>query len=349
MKRIIALLLCLMLALPALSFAEEEKVLNILSWLGYVDDETLADFETETGIKVVWSPMESNESMLLKLSQGGAAEYDLVLASDYALDVLRQQGLIQKLDLSKLSNYANLDESFLNQSYDPANEYVIPYMAGCPLIIYDSEKVPFEITSYADLWDERLKDNVSILDNARVTCGITLKTMGKSINETDPAVLEQMKAKLMSLRPNIRTANDTESYTAIATGDANVGFLFTPYVFMVQNDRETNKLPLMKVVYPKEGLGFGVDGLVIPASAPHTSNAHLFLDFLMRPDVAAHNAESQMYMCVNKAATDYLSAQYLENPIFNVPSDLLNNAEMVQNVGTTDTLYQEIYTAFINQ
>ncbi len=349
MKRLIAAFLCLLLAVPAISLAEEEKVLNILSWVGYIDDDTIASFEEETGIKVVWSPMDSIDSMLLKVSEGGGADYDLILTSDYSMDILRKAGLLQKLDKEKLPSYENLDEKFLSQPYDPENEYVVPYTAGSPLIIYDPEKVPFEITRYEDLWDERLQGSVSILDNARVTCGIALKTMGESFNETDPEVLARMKEKLMKLRPNIRTANDTESYTAIATGDASVGFLFTPFVYMVQLDREAAGLERMTVVYPEEGLGFGIDGFVIPAAAKHPENAHILLNYLMTPEVAAHNAEAQMYMCVNKAATDYLSSQYLDNPVVDIPEEILAKAEMIENVGESETLFQEIYTAFLNQ
>lgn len=199
MKKLVALMLCALMVIPTFALAEEEKVLNILSWEGYVDSDTLAAFEEETGIDVIWSPMDSIDSMLLKVTEGGGSDYDLIISSDYSLDILRKQGLIQKLDKSKLSNYGNLDPAFLSQTYDPDNEYVIPYMAGCPLIIYDPERVPFEITGYEDLWNEALVDSVAVLENARVLCGITLKTMGKSMNETDPDVLAQMKEKLMPL------------------------------------------------------------------------------------------------------------------------------------------------------
>ena len=132
-----------------------------------------------------------------------------------------------------------------------------------------------------------------MLENARVLCGITLKTMGKSMNETDPDVLAQMKEKLMPLYPNIRTFGDMESYSAVTTGEASVGFMFTPFVYMVQLDH-----PEFKVVYPKEGLGYGIDGLVIPTDAKHVDAAHQFLDYLMRPEVAANNAEMQYYICL---------------------------------------------------
>lgn len=348
MKKWIALVLCILMVLPSLAVAQEEKVVNILSWVGYIDDDTLAAFEAETGIKVIWSPMDSIDSMLLKVMESGTADYDLILTSDYSLDILRQQGLIQKLDKSLLPNYANLDEAFLSQSYDPENEYVVPYTAGSPLIIYDPDTVGFEITGYEDLWHESLVGSVALLDNARVNCGIALKTMGRSFNETDPAVLEQMREKLYELRPNLRTANDIESYTAIATGDASVGFLFTSHINLVQTDRVDMGLEPMTIVYPKEGLGFGIDGLVLTAESKNPENAHAFLNYLMRPEVAAHNAEMQMYMCVNKAAAPFLSETYRNTPEFNIPAEILAEAEMIEALGATETLYMEIYTAFLN-
>lgn len=344
MKRLITLLLCLLLAVPAFGVAEEEKVLNILSWEGYIDADTLANFEEETGIKVIWSPMDSMDSMLLKVTQGGGSDYDLIISSDYTLDILRKQGLLQKLDMSKLTNYGNLDETFLNQKYDPDNEYVIPYMAGCPLIIYDPAAVDFEITGYEDLWNEALADSVAMLDTPRVVCGITLKTMGKSMNETDPEVLAQMKEKLLPLYPNIRAFGDTEAYTAMVTGETSVGFLFTPFIYMIQMER-----PDFKVVYPKEGLGYGIDGIVIPAGAKNVENAHIMLNYLMRPEVAATNADNQYYMCVNKAAWDYVSDTYKNATVMHVPAEYLVDAEFIEDVGATETTYQEIYTAFKNQ
>lgn len=343
MKKAIALFLSLLLLVPAFALAEEQ-VVNVLSWEGYVDADTLANFEAETGIKVIWSPMDSIDSMLLKVTQGGGADYDLILSSDYSLDILRQQGFLQKLDLSKLSNYGNLNPSFLNQKYDPDNEYVIPYVAGSTLIVYDPASVPFEITGYEDLWNEELADSIAVLENNRVLCGMVLKTMGKSMNETDPEVLAQMKEKMMPMYKNIYSFGDQETYTTLVSGEASVAYTYAAFVHLLLQDR-----PDLQVVYPKEGLGFGVDGFVIPDGAKNVDNAHVLLDYLMRPEIAAHNAEYQGYMCVNKAAEPYLSEAFHASPAMNIPDEYLASAEFVESVGETETTYQEIYTAFKNQ
>ncbi|MBE5802493.1 MAG: spermidine/putrescine ABC transporter substrate-binding protein [Clostridiales bacterium] len=341
MKKLLSLMiaLCLM-AMPLTGLAQEEKVVNILSWYGYIDDVTLTEFEEDTGIKVIWSPMESIDDMLTKMTQG-ASGYDLIITSDYSLDILRQAGLLQKLDKSLLPNYENLNPQYLSQYYDPENEYVIPHVAGCPLIIYDPEAVPFEITSYEDLWRPELADSVVVMDSARILLGITLKTMGYGMNETDPDLLKQAQEKMMSLYPNILAFGDLESVTAMETKEASVGFMFTPFVYMVKS-----LYPDYQVVYPTEGLGYGIDGYVIPSNAENVENAHALLNYMMQPAIAARNAEAQMYMCVNQAATGYLSSQYVNDPVMNVDPELVAQAEFILNVGETETLYNELYTTF---
>ena len=341
MKKLFALVLCLMLALPLVSLAQEDKVLNLFTWEGYIDDGIIAAFEAETGIDVVYSPAGTNDEMLLKLSQTDGKGYDLVLASDYILSIMQKEGLIQKLDMAKLPNYGNLDELFLGNYFDPQNEYVIPYMAGTPLIVYDPEAVDFEITGYEDLWNESLKDSIAIIDDARNIVGITLKTMGKSFNETDPAVLEEAKQKLMPLVDNIRSFDYNTPYTAMVNGETSVGYMFTPFAYLTLMDR-----PDFQIVYPKEGLGFGIDGLVLSAASEHVDNAHLFLDYLMRPEVAAHNAAAQMYLNVNKAAEPLLDEGYKNSPVVLIPEELRGNMEFIMDIGETETVMQEIYTAF---
>lgn len=346
MKRILCVLLSLVLLVSASAAfaADEENVVHIFSWMGYVDDEVLQMFEEETGIKVIWSPMDSIDSMLLKVTEGGGSDYDLILTSDYSIDILRKGGYLQKIDKTLLPSWGNLNETYLGQTFDPEDEYCMPYVAGCPLIIYDPEAVGFEITGYHDLWDERLQDSVAVLENARVLCGIVLKSMSESMNETDPEILAKMKEKLMPLYKNISVFGDTESYVAMVSEDASVGFLFTPFVYMVEMEH-----PGYKVVYPEEGLGYGIDGFVIPEGAKNAENAHAFLEFLLRPEIAAHNAEYQGYLCVNKAADEFLSDYFLNDPAMNVPAELLKEAEFILDVGAAETAFSEIYTEFKNQ
>ena len=224
---LLALALSLAAVLPC-ALAEEEKVLNIFTWEGYFDEESLSQFQQETGIKVNYSVFASNEEMLLKLRSGNAGDYDLILASDYAISDLRKAGDLLPLDKSVLTNWDNLNPDFLDQYFDPENVYSVPYTAGSPVIVYDPDQVEGEITSFADLWDEQFTDGLWIVDDARVVIGETLKMLGYSYNTTDEAQLNEAYEKLCALKQNVRVLNYDFDYY-LATGEVKAAYVFTCY------------------------------------------------------------------------------------------------------------------------
>ena len=158
MKKIFALLLALVM-MSACAVAEtvnqkDEAVLNIFTWEGYIDYSTVIQpFEAETGIKVNYATFASNEEMYEKLSAVNGGDYDIILASDYIVNTTREAGLMQKFDPSIVTNYENLNPDFTAQFFDPTNEYVVPYVSGIPLIVYDPSVVEKEIKGFNDLWD----------------------------------------------------------------------------------------------------------------------------------------------------------------------------------------------------
>ena len=340
MKKLLSLALCLFLAMPALALAQEEPVVNVYTWEGYISDEIIAAFTEATGIQVNYAPLSSNEEMLAKMQLNGGSEYDLIIAGDYALNMMRKEGLLYKLDKSLLPNYANLKPSYLSQYYDPDNEYTVPYAAGSPLIVYDPALVEEEITSYNDLWDESLAGSLVLLDDARVTVGMVLLSMGYSMNTTDPELLSQAAEKLNLLYPNIRAFDYDTPYTALISGECAVGHMFTPYVYLALQER-----PDLKVAVPSEGLGYGIDCLVVPVNAPHPQNAHALLNFLMEPQIAAQTALEQMYLNPNQAAEAYIPQEHWENPAF-ITDEQATEAEFIKDVGEAEETFQEIWQAF---
>lgn len=344
MKKLLSVLLALSMlaALPLLSSAEEEKVLNIFSWDGYVDyASVIQPFEQQTGIKVNYAPFSTNDEMFKKLQENGASEYDLVIASDYILNTARLEGLMLPLDKEQLPNFANLDERFISQYFDPDNEYVVPYMSGIPLIVYNPDMVQIEIDGFEDLWDPSLADSIGLIDDARVSIGMVLLSMGQSMNTTDDAVLAQAKEKLFALRENIHVLEYENLHNSLISGDISVAYTFTPYVALALDAN-----PNLQVVWPKEGLGFGIDGAFIPANAPHPDNAHAFLNYLLDGQVAAVTAEWQYYCTPNAAAQEFLSDAYKNNPVFNGIYDRFGDAEYVMNLGADESKFQDIWTEF---
>ncbi len=322
----------------------EKNVLNVLTWDGYIPEDILTEFKASTGMEVNLSNFNTNEEMLSKLEATKGGQYDVVIGSDYIIDIARNMGLLAELDTAKIPNFKNIDPVFQSQYYDPQNIYTVPYGPGTPLIIYDPAKVTVDIQGYSDLWDPSLKNSIVMIDDARNIIGITLKTMGKSLNETDETVLNTAKEKLFELKPNIYKLDYNNPYDAIINGEASVAYMFTPQVLLAQEAR-----PELKVVYPKEGMGFGIDCWFIPLNAPHKDAAHTFLNYILDAENGARISEQIKYICPNQASAEYLSAEFKSNQVLYIPSDVLGETEFIKDVGEATTLYDSIWTAFKQQ
>jgi len=185
--------------------------LNIYIWTNYLPQDVLADFEKRTGIKTRVDTYDSNETILSKL-QSGVADYDIIVPSDYMLKVLISEKLVRELDRSRLQGFDNLDPRFLNQKFDPENHHSVPYVWGTAGIGYDTTKVPAPIDSWGALFDPRYKGRILMLDDAREAFGAVLKLQGRSLNETDPAVLKQVAETLKKQKPLVLVGNRSEAF-----------------------------------------------------------------------------------------------------------------------------------------
>lgn len=320
------------------------KELVLYTWQYYVPDDVIADFEEQTGYKIIYNYFDDSDDMLTKVQATGGAEHDVIIASDYAIDIMRNEDLLYKIDKEKVPNYENLDPNFMSEFYDPNNEYTVPYAGGTPLIIYDPSRVDFEITGYNDLWDERLEDSVVFLDYARVMVGLVLKSMDYSLNETDPALLAQAEEKLLKLAPNIRALNAESPYNVMLSGEASVGLMYGSQVAWVYNER-----PDFTIVYPSEGMGFGIDCAFIPAKAPNAEGAHAFLNFICDPEISARISmdENVMSFNCNQKAGPYLSDEFKANPVLYIPADKMVGREFIKDIGADAAeKYTEIWNRF---
>lgn len=337
MKKLVAGLLCAALTVPVISvpvMADSEELV-LFTWEGVFPQEVLDSFEEETGVKVIYSNFDTDETMLEKLSMAKGGDYDIIVADDYILETAIQEGLVEKLDKEKLTGLENINPLYQGQFYDPDDEYTIPYGAGIPLIVYDPEMVDIEIKGYADLWDPSLEDSIALIGSYRVINGITQLSMGKSMNEEDVDVIKETGEKLLELAPNVRLIQDDNTQNALLNGEASVGFLYTSQVTAALAEN-----PDLKVVYPEEGLGFGIMGMFIPSEAPNKEAAYQFMDYILKPEIAAQCTDYIGYYCTNKAAEDSV------NPDLVVP-DSVKSGESIQNVSQeAEEQYNKNWTEF---
>ena len=316
-----------------------DKTLNLYTWQGMFPQEVLDGFTQETGIAINYANFDTDENMLARLEAAGGGDYDVVIADDYIIQTVIAEGLAQKLDTAKLANWGNIDPVFQGQFYDPTNEYTVPYGSGVQTIVYNPALVQKEITGYGDLWDESLKDNLAVIGNYRVVNGMALKVMGESYNTEDTATIEAAGKKLLELAPNIRLIKNYNVQDDLLSGEVGAAVMYTSQVTLAMLTD-----PTLKVVYPTEGVGFGIMGTFVPSKAPHPEAAHAFIDYVLRPEVSAQCFEYMGYYCTNQAARDLINAAY--KPFLLLP-DNIGETEMIQPIAAAaEEAHNRVWTEF---
>ncbi|MDR1443774.1 MAG: spermidine/putrescine ABC transporter substrate-binding protein [Treponema sp.] len=311
----------------------QSNQLVIYTWEGMIPQEIFDDFTRETGVEVVLKTFEFNEEMLVELEMADGAGYDLVIADDYIVEFAIMEGLARKLDRKLLPNLKNVNPFYQHQFYDPADEYTVPYGAGIQTIVYNPAKLNFEIKGYSDFFNSALGKRLGITANYRVINGMILKTLGSGYNEMDPRVINAAGEKLLQLAPKIAAIQEVDLDKLILAGDIDVALMYTDQVFksLIRN-------PNLKMVYPKEGIGFGIMPAFIPVNAPNSQAAHWFLNAIMEPRRGARCFEYLGYYCTFSASESYINPDY--RPFLLLPTEERNgrtvnkfgNYELVMNL-----------------
>ncbi len=304
----------------------EEKVLNVYNWSDYIDPAVLEDFQKETGIKVRYDVFDANEVLETKLLTGNSG-YDIVVPSAYFLERQIKAGVFRKLDKSKLPNLANLDPELLQRAagHDPGNEYGVVYMWGTTGIGYDEAKVRkidpnAPVDSWSFIFDPAVISKfkgcgVSVLEDPTDMVATALLYLGKDPNSQSEADLKLAEDALVRIRPYIRTITSSQYIDALANGDICVAVGYSGDMLQARDRAaEAGKPVQVKYSIPKEGALMWFDTLAIPADAQHPENALLFIDYLMRPEVAAKNSDFVNYANANLKATALVNEALRNDP-----------------------------------
>ena len=332
--------------------------LNLFVWTEYIPQDMQECFELVYGIKVNRDEYSANEEMYAKLSAGGTS-YDLVQPTDYIVSLMIRQGLLEKLDHSKLPILANFDPKYMNLSFDPGNQYTMPYQAGTDSIVVNTAKVTDLPKSWADLWKPEYAGKMVFLDDSRAVIGMTLLTLGYDVNTKDPQQLAAAEAKLKELVPNIKLFDSDSPKTALIAGDVDLGMTWTGEAFLAQQE-----VPTIQFVYPTEGSIIWQDNWAMPAGAPHADAAYAWLNYTMQNDIFWMMLRDFPYTNPNQAALDYAKGNtmkvtdakgkettlgdiynaYINSPITNTPAEVLKNGHRIDDVGDALPLYDKIWT-----
>lgn len=344
MKKI-ALLLCAVFALTALAGCsgggdtEKTMSLYVLNWGDYIDEDKLEAFREEYPyIDVHYDTMTSNEEMVIRL-QSADCIYDICFPSDYIITKLIKEDLLAEIDTSRLTNYGNLDSRFLSLSFDPDNQYSVPYHWGTVGILYNTTMVDEPVTSWDILWNEKYSGQIYMYDSVRDSMMVALTRLGYSSNTTDENQINEAEELLKEQKPLVSAygTDDLRDRMISGSGALAVTYSGDAYAAIQEN-------PDLAYVVPDEGSNIWFDNMVIPKTSKNQDAAYLFMDYLLRADVAAANASYIGYSTPNAAAMKLLDQAMVDDPVFNPPQDVIDRCTAYTDLGEYEKLYHEAWT-----
>ncbi len=317
----------------------EPKLLNIFCWSEYIPQSVIDKFSAETGIKVSVENYASNEEMLAKLLAGGGT-YDIIQPSEYVVGALIKEGLLHEIDLAKIPNIKNVDPKFLNMSFDPGNRFSVPFMAGTVGIVVNTDVVKDEIKSFNDVFQEKYKGRIVVLDDAREIVTWALLTQGIPVNEVTDENLEKVKPILRSWLPLVKVYDSDSPKTALLNGDVDIGIVWGGEGALLLNEDKK-----FKWIIPTEGTHLFIDSLAIPKTAKHPSNAELFMNFILRPDISKEISDAFPYLNPNLAARALMSPEQLGNAASFPTDEELAKMQTFEDIGDQASKIDEIVTS----
>lgn len=347
MKKFIALLLCGVMCAATLtgcgsSASGENGEVYVYNWGEYIDPEVITMFEEETGIKVIYDEYDTNETMYPKVAAGTSA-YDVICPSDYMIQKMINNDLLQELNFDNLPNAkANIGAQYYEQSeaFDPGNKYSVPYCWGTVGILYNTTMVDEPVTSWSILWDDKYADSILMQDSVRDAFMVALKLNGASMNSLDEAQLQAAKELLIEQKPIVQAYVVDQVRDKMIGDEAALGVIYSGEAIYTQREN-----PNLEYVIPEEGTNVWIDSWVIPKNAANVENAEKFIDFMCRADIALLNFEYITYSTPNDAARELIEDEDIKNSTIAFPDlSQYNNLETFYYLGEEgDELYNSLW------
>lgn len=322
----------------ATATTKQNVTLNIYNWGDYLNPEVVEAFEAEYPyIKIQETYFDSNEAMLAKL-KADSSTFDIVIPSDYAITRMIKDDMLAEIDLTKITNYSGILDYCKNQSFDPGNKYSIPYMWGTVGILYNTKMVKETVDSWSILFNTKYKKKIIMYDSVRDCMLVALKKLGYSCNTKDEAQLEAAKNLLVSQKPLVLSYGTDEIKRKMISNEAALAVVYSGDAILAMDENEN-----LNYVVPKEGSNVWFDNIAILKNSQHKEEAELFINFLLRPDIAAKNSEYIGYTSPVKEAIELLGEGYADNPAYNPSQDIIKRCEIYGDLGDYMQKYNEIW------
>lgn len=316
------------------------------SWVEYIDPEIKDQFEADCGVEVIETNFDSNETLLATLQAGGTG-YDVIVPSDYMVQIMIDEGMLMELDFNVITNAVHLDPLNTNQYFDPEQKYTVPYFWGTSGFAVDTNVV----TDYTDSWsmmfdpDSPYCGQMSMLDDQRETLGAALMYLGYSINDTDPAHLEEAKNLLIAQSDCVKAYDSQTNDDLIISGETVFAHIWTGDAILAGLPDSGGREGIVYVI-PEEGCTIWQDNLAVPVGAPDPYTAMVFINYLNDPEIAAQNAEWVGYGTPNVASKEFIDPDILADEGIYPPPDVAARLQWIEDVGDALELYDRVWTEF---
>ena len=313
-------------------FKGQDITIKVCNWGEYIADgsddtrDVISEFEELTGIDVEYFTFASNEELYTKMKPGGYF-YDVIVPSEYMVARMAAEDMLAPLDLSNIPNLALIDDEYKDMSYDPGNTYSVPYMWGLVGLVYNTDMVEDEITSWSALWDQKYMGNILMFNNSRDAFGIALLELGYSLNSTDPDEIAEAAQLLKDQKYLVQAYVMDEIFNKMEGGEAAIA----PYY---AGDAITMiyECPNLAFAIPEEGTNYFVDSFVIPKECAQKEAAEMFINFMCEPEISAANAEYIGYSTPISAARDMLDMEDWAYEIAYPSEEVIENTEVFENL-----------------
>ncbi|MDR0738578.1 MAG: spermidine/putrescine ABC transporter substrate-binding protein [Oscillospiraceae bacterium] len=312
---------------------EASLILNVYNWGNHISDGTNGylnvneEFEKNTGIKINYTTYPDNESLYAKLAASGT-KYDVIIPSDYMIDKLKKENMLQKLDFSLIPNSSYIDEEFKNLEHDPQNEYSLPYTWGI-IGIYYNKSIVSELEKEIDwniLWNKKYEKNILMFEgNPRDSFLIALLKLGFSINTTNKNELEMAANEIIKQKPLIKGYVSDQVFERVSSGETALA----PYYAdaWIINNKDKN----LGFTIPKNTNKF-LNSICVPANAEHPKEAMMYINFLCDPEIASQNISGIGYSTPENAAREKIESKFYHSKILYPDEDIIKNAQVLKNL-----------------
>lgn len=301
---------------------DPSKQVSFLNYGENIDEETLKEFEKETGLKVIMETFDDMETMYQKISAGGV-NYDVILVSDALMPRMIKDGLLQEINKENIPNLTQMDDAYLDLEIDPGNKYSVPYMFGTVGLVYNKDVVKEEVNSWDILWNENYKNKIFMFDTYRDTMGAALKKLGYSLNTQKPEEIEAAKQLLLEQRKLVSPIYGVDNGTTmIPAGESDINMIWSGEGLNLQDE-----YPNLVYVVPEEGANFWIDSLCIPKNAKNLEGAEKFINFVSDKEAALRIADEIGYTTPNKEARMMQPEEVRNNPNAYMPEEIMKRCE----------------------